>query len=208
LNDTGPSDLRLRSRFAWSVLAPAIKPFARMAWRLAVDGRWGFPSPPFVLAANHHSFLDPLLIGAAYGGRVRFIGLAELFGRQMILDWLMDSFEVITVRRGTVPLSAMRRCLTHLADGGVVALFPEGTRVTRFGEGKLYPGAAWLAVRAGVPLVAVAVVGTDLVLGVDNKLRRGRVRVVVGPALHPSGEGRAAVDELTRRWRDWIATVV
>ena len=89
-----------------------------------------------------------------------------------------------------------------------MALFPEGTRVGRFGDGPLKPGAAWLAVRAGVPLVAVAVTGTDRVLGLDNKFRRGRVKVIVGPTLHHQGSGREAVNDLMNRWRDWIASVV
>ena len=203
-----PEPTRLRSRFAWSAGLTAIGITARAAWRMRVDDGAGYPEPPFVLAANHHSFLDPLLIGAAYGSRVRFIALTDLFGHHRFVDWAMDSFEVITIRRGTVPLGPMRRSLQHLAEGGVVGLFPEGTRVDRFGDRALLPGAAWLATRAGVPLVAVAVTGTDQVLGVDNKLHRGRVGVIVGPTLHPRGTGRDAVDDLTRRWQEWVNTVV
>jgi len=61
-----------------------------------------------------------------------------------------------------------------------------------------------LAARTGVPLVAVAVNGTDQVLGIDNKFRKGRVEVIVGPAFHPTGTDRAAVDDLTRRWAEWV----
>ncbi len=67
------------------------------------------------------------------------------------------------------------------------------------------PGAAWLAVRAGVPIVAVAAIGTDQVLGIDNRLHRGRVRIKVGPTFYAEGIGRAAVDDLTKRWSAWIA---
>ena len=83
-------------------------------------------------------------------------------------------------------------------------MFPEGIRVERFGDAGFKPGAAWLAGRAGVPLVAVAVTGTDQVLGVDNKLRRGRVEVVIGPTFHPTGTDRTAVTDLTRRWAEWV----
>lgn len=175
---------------------------------MTIDRGSGFPPPPFVLAANHYSFLDPPLAGAVYGRRIRFVGLVDLFGRSRFLDWTLDVLEVIRVRRGTIPLSAMRQSLSHLASGGVLGVFPEGTRVRRFGDATPLPGAAWLAVRARVPLVAVAVTGTDRVLGVDNKLHRGRVTVIVGPALHPTGDDRAAVDDLTQRWEDWIASVV
>jgi len=84
----------------------------------------GFPPPPFVIASNHLSFLDPPLIGAVYGSRVRFLALAELFGNHRLLDLMMDAFEVIEIRRNTVPLGPLRQCLAHLREGGVVAAFP------------------------------------------------------------------------------------
>ncbi|MGH8873586.1 MAG: lysophospholipid acyltransferase family protein [Acidimicrobiia bacterium] len=195
----------VKSRIVWPVVLPAIRVGARIAWRLKIDPGPGFPPPPYVIAANHHSFLDPPLVGAVHGHRARFIALMDLYGNHKPLDWALDALEVITVRRGTVPLGAIRACLSHLSDGGVVVLFPEGIRVERFGDAGFKRGAAWLAVRAGVPLVAMAVIGTDRVLGIDNKLHRGRVRVIVGPTLHPEGTDRDAVDDLTRRWAEWMA---
>jgi 1-acyl-sn-glycerol-3-phosphate acyltransferase len=175
---------------------------------MTVDRGAGFPPPPFLIAANHHSFLDPPLIGSVYGKPIRFIGLADLFGSYPILDWALDGYEVIRVRRGTVPLGAMRSALSHLEAGGVVGLFPEGIRSSRFGDRAPLPGAAWLAARTGVPLVAVAVEGTEQVLGVDNQLHRGHVKVTVGPTLRAVGKGREAVDDLTRRWAAWVAVTV
>jgi 1-acyl-sn-glycerol-3-phosphate acyltransferase len=181
-----------------------IRGTARALWRLEIHRGEGFPEPPFVLAANHHSFLDPLLLGASYGKRIRFLALADLFGNHRLLDWALDGFEVITVRRGPVPLGAMRASLDHLARGGAVGVFPEGTRVERFGDLPPLPGAAWLAARARVPLLPVAVRGTEGVLGPDNKLHRGRVALVVGPQMHAEGATREAMDNLSRRWVDWV----
>ena len=101
-------------------------------------------------------------------------------------------------------LSEAIACGDHLAQGGVVAVFPEGTRAWRFGDKPVALGAAWLALRADVPLVPIAIGGTDKVLGVDNKLRRGRIKVFVGPALIPEGRGRQAAKDLTERWAEWI----
>jgi 1-acyl-sn-glycerol-3-phosphate acyltransferase len=177
---------------------------ARVAWQARIKPGWGFPPPPFVIAANHHSFLDPPLLGAAYGRRVLFVTLADLFGNYRLLDWALRLFEVIRVRRGKVPLEAMRKALAHLDEGGVVAVFPEGRRVVQFGDFPVQRGAAWLAVRAKVPLVAVAITGTDQVLGIDNKWRRGRVTLVIGPTLYPDGTDGDAVDDLMRQWTEWI----
>lgn len=202
---TRPDKPTLASRLWWLVSLPMIRLGARIFWGLRIDRGPGFPAPPFVLAANHYSFLDPPLVGAIYGRRARFIGLIDLFGNHKPLDWALEKWETITVRRGTVPLGAVRRCLTHLESGGVVGLFPEGIRVERFGDAGFKPGAAWLAARTGVPLVAVAVKGTDRVLGIDNKFRKGRVEVIVGPSFRSTSTDRAAVDDLTSRWAEWVS---
>jgi 1-acyl-sn-glycerol-3-phosphate acyltransferase len=206
---TKPARLtRLKHRVAWRVGPSSIRIAARLIWRFRVEEESPFPDPPFIIAANHLSFLDPPLVAAAWGRRLKFITLADLFGNYPLLDFTLDAFEAIRIRRATVPLAAIRESLAHLADGGVVCLFPEGTRAPRWGEVRPLPGAAWLAVKAQVPIVAVAAIGTDRVLGIDNKLHIGRVGIRIGPTLYPNGSGRAAVNDLTRRWSDWIASAV
>ena len=186
-------------------MAPRVIHFvSTIAWRLRIDYGVGFPEPPFVIAANHSSFLDPPMVAAAYRRRIRFLTLIDLFGNYRTLDLALKTFEVIEVKRGSIPLRALRRALDHLGEGGVVAIFPEGTRAWRFGDKPVALGAAWLALRAKVPLVPIAIAGTENVLGVDNKLRRGRIKVFVGSALYPEGSGREAAQDLTERWAAWI----
>jgi 1-acyl-sn-glycerol-3-phosphate acyltransferase len=175
-----------------------------IAWRLRIAYGVGFPEPPFVIAANHSSFLDPPVVAAAYRRRIRFLTLVDLFGNYRTLDLALKTFEVIEVKRGSIPLRALRQALDHLGQGGVVAIFPEGTRAWQFGDKPVALGAAWLALRAEVPLVPIAIAGTEKVLGVDNKLRRGRIKAFVGPALYPEGSGRQAAQDLTERWSEWI----
>ena len=186
-------------------LPPVVRTVARVAWRLQVRPGPGLPDPPFVVASNHHSFLDPLLVGSVLRERIRFLGLVDLFGNYRWLDLALEVFEVIPLRRGVVPLGPVRTALSHLERGGTVGLFPEGTRHWDFDPGRALPGAAWLAARAGVPLVPVAVSGTERVLGVDNRLRRGRVVVEVGPPLSALSSQREAVDDLNARWARWVS---
>ncbi len=108
-------------------------------------------------------------------------------------------FGVIPVPRGRVPLGAIRMALSHLARGGIVGVFPEGTRSASFGEIPPRRGAAWLATRLGVPLVPLYLEGTGQVMGLDNKLRPGRIQITVGPPL--VGEDSWM---LTQHWQDWI----
>lgn len=189
----------------WGWLPLLVRGVGRVAWRLEVDHGEGFLDPPFVVAANHHSFLDAFLIGALLRRKVRFLALDDLFGNYRLVDRALTAFDVVPLKRGVVPLGPMRTALAHLSDGGVVGLFPEGTRTWDFDPERVRPGAAWLAVREGVPLVPIAITGTDRILGVDNRLRAGRVRIAVGPPLLGDGTDRAAVEELSRRWSGWIA---
>lgn len=198
------ADTRSISRAAWLIAPPAIRLVGRVSWRLRVEAPHGFPSPPFVVAANHYSFLDPPILGAVVGRRVRFLALADLFGNYRLLDFALRAFEVIPVRRGERQVSVVRDALIHLESGGIVAVFPEGTRGHRFGEKPHALGAAWLASRTHVPLVPVAITGTDRVLGVDNRLHRGRIKVVVGSPMSPAGQDREAVRQLHGRWSAWV----
>lgn len=192
-------------RFAWTVVPPLVRGAGRLVWHLAIDLREGVPDPPFVVASNHFSFLDAVLIGGAFRRKIRFLALVDLFGNYRWLDFALTAVDVIPMKRGVVPLGPVRTALDHLAKGGAVGLFPEGTRHSAFEPTRASRGAAWLAGRAGVPLIPVAVVGTDTVLGVDNRLHTGRIRVTVGPSLHPAGTDRTAIADLTSCWSRWVS---
>lgn len=195
-----------RSDLAWAVVPPLSRGLGRVAWRLEITTPTkSLPRPPYVVAANHHSFLDAFMVAAALRDRIRFLGLRDLFGNYRSVDFALDSFGVIPLSRGVVPLGPVRAALEHLDAGGAVGLFPEGTRHWEFEPSRAKHGAGWLATRTGLPLVPVAVSGTEKVLGVDNRLHAGRIRVVVGDPLYAVGAGRSAVDDLTRRWALWVA---
>lgn len=172
----------------------------RVAWRLEIETDHGIPELPFVVAANHHSFLDAVLIGAVLGQKIRFLALQDLFGHYRWVDRTLKAVDVIPLQRGIVPVGPVRIALSHLRGGGAVGLFPEGTRHRDFDPSRARHGAAWLATRARVPLVPVALTGTERILGVDNRLRRGRVRLTVGSPLQSRGEDWSAIEDLTFRW--------
>lgn len=204
--DGAASQRSWRGDIAWSVVPPLSRALGRVAWRLKITTPVRpLPRPPYVVAANHHSFLDAFLVAAALRDRIRFLGLQDLFGNYCWVDFALDSFDVIPLSRGVVPLGPVRAALDHLDAGGTVGLFPEGTRHWEFEPSRAKHGAAWLATRAGLPLVPVAVSGTERVLGVDNKLHTGRIQVVVGDPLYAVGSGRTEVEDLTTRWSGWVA---
>jgi 1-acyl-sn-glycerol-3-phosphate acyltransferase len=172
-------------------------------WDFEVLGENPFGRGSLVIAANHFSHLDPVVASVAVGRPTRFLGVDELFGRSRFFDGLTYYLGVIPMPRGRVPLGAMRTALTHLQEGGAVALFPEGRRVSEWGESPPLQGAAWLAYQTNCPLLPLALWGTGQAMGLDDfKIRRHPVRVAIGPAMHPADfAGRA---EMTDAWYEWM----
>ncbi|MGW0562056.1 lysophospholipid acyltransferase family protein [Streptomyces sp. NPDC003016] len=172
------------------------KPRVLGAWRVPVSG-------PVILAVNHSHMIDgPMLMGTA-PRPVHFLIKKEAFVGP--LDPFLRGIGQLKVDRATADRTAISNALGVLADGGVLGIFPEGTR----GEGdfaSLRAGLAYFAVRGGAPVVPVAVLGsTDrrgrLIPGLPPL--RGRVDIVFGDPFE-AGDGsgrrtRKALDEATVR---------
>lgn len=165
---------------------------------------------PFVLTANHVSLLDPPALGVASPRPVHFMAKAELF-TMPVFGWLLGQLGAFPVHRGASDRKAIRHALGILADGGVVGVFPEGTR-NRTG-GLLTPqgGAALLALKAGVPVVPAAIIGTRAERGFLGIPKPRRVIVVFGEPLHlgcPEKIDRQAVGEGSRRIMQAVAELL
>ncbi|WP_374983710.1 lysophospholipid acyltransferase family protein [Streptomyces fradiae] len=173
-------------------------------WKPRVLGAWRVPaSGPVILAVNHAHNLDgPMLMGTA-PRPVHFLIKKEAFVGP--LGPFLEGIGQLRVDRASTDRTAITGALDVLAAGGVLGIFPEGTR----GEGdfaSLRAGLAYFAVRSGAPIVPVAVLGSGerrgrLVKGLPPL--RGRVDVVFGDAFE-AGDGsgrrtRKALDEATVR---------
>jgi 1-acyl-sn-glycerol-3-phosphate acyltransferase len=161
------------------------------------------PDGPAVVAANHLSHVDPVFVSVIVDRPVRYLALDELYGNSWFFDVLTLWFGAIPVPRKGVPLGAMRTALAELDAGGTVGVFPEGARVQQWGERPAKRGAAWLAHRTGVPLVPVAVAGTDGVMGMEDfRIRRSPVTVTVCDAILPADFADRAdpVGAMTDEW--------
>lgn len=174
--------------------------------RVRVHQRDRIPaSGPVVLVANHSSFVDgPLLMGLI-GRRVVFLVKQEMFRGPLgvVLPWIGQ----LAVRRGTPDRRPLMAALDVLHGGGMVAVFPEGTR----GSGEVaaaQQGAAWLARSAGAPMLPVVCRGTRRPEGSGRRFRP-RVDVLVGQALPvPQGRGRAELAAATEQVRDALSALV
>ncbi len=172
----------------------------RVQFRYRVEGRDREPRPPYVIIANHVSAADIPLVGLAVRPPVSFMAKDDLARVPIIGAWLrwMGTF---FVRRGEPDHAALRETFALLARGRVIGIFPEGGRSP---NGRLRPfkaGAAYIALRAGVPVLPVAVVGSHRVFPKGSRLPRfGKVVVRLGEPLHvPRCEGEIR-KSLLREW--------
>ncbi len=191
--------------FAWIVRVT--RPFFYGPLRLRAAGLGNVPrGGGFVVAANHVSNLDawPLAL-PLYPRQVHFMAKAELYGVP-VLRTILERGEAFPVRRGERDSESFKAAVRYAREGGVVAMFPEGTRRAKGLRKKHVPrphaGAARIALSAGVPLVPAAIVGTD------RLSRLGPVRVAYGAPIEVGRDGvprRRAAEEATERLMEEIA---
>lgn len=148
-------------------LHPPVRGFANLVLNTRVVGVENIPdSGPLILAGNHSGWLDGPLVVFESPRMVRCLVKSEIF--KGAFAKLLTGVGQIPVDRGRADRAALHSCLSVLAEGGVVGLFPEGTR----GSGELeavQPGIAYIAVHSGAPIVPVACLGTN------DALPKGRV---------------------------------
>ncbi|HET7719982.1 MAG TPA: lysophospholipid acyltransferase family protein [Acidimicrobiales bacterium] len=156
--------------FYWLLKWVLIGPLLRMVFRPHTEGAENVPEEgAAILASNHLSYADWLFMPLTLPRRVTFVAKAEYFTGKGLKGWLQRSFfsgsgQVPIDRSGaTAAAGAMLAAEKVLAQGGLFGIYPEGTRSH---DGRLYrgkTGVARLALETGVPVVPVAVVGTDVV---------------------------------------------
>ncbi len=122
------------------------------------------PTGPVILASNHASFLDPLLIGAGLRRDIHYLARETLF-RFPVLGALLRAVNSVPVDREGGGAAGLRAILDRLLAGGGIVLFPEGTR-TR--DGHLQParsGIGLTVIKSSAPVVPVRVFGTYTAFG-------------------------------------------
>ncbi len=159
---------------------------------------------PAVVAPNHESILDPIILGAAISRELCFIAKAELW-RSRLLAWMLDGLGAIPIERSHSDYLAAARVLHALAAGQAVVIFPQGA--VR-GDRAWKQGAAHAALMTGAPLVPVRLVGTARALS-RGRIGFPRLRVIVGKPIDVAcdPEDPDAAAKLTERLRAAVDTL-
>jgi 1-acyl-sn-glycerol-3-phosphate acyltransferase len=164
------------NRPLYAVVRGLLVPFLRVWFRMHVSGAEHVPAEgAAIVAPNHKSFWDSFFIGVCTKRHLRFMGKTELFE-----GWrgpLLLRLGAFPVRRGQSDEEALETARVILEQGGLLALFPEGTRVRDPDElGDPKRGAGRLALDAGASIVPAAITGSDhLFIGPIPKPKRVQV---------------------------------
>lgn len=183
----GAPRARYRCAMAYWVLKAVLSPLLYGFWRVRTVGRRHVPPRgPVILAPNHISFCDSLFLPLVMRRRVTYVAKAEYFDSWRTA-WFFRAAGQIPMRRdgGTASERALAAARDVLQTGGIVGIYPEGTRSP---DGRLHrghTGVARLALSCGVPVIPVGIVGTDEIQPRGAMWLRPfrRVEVRFGPPL-------------------------
>lgn len=172
-------------------------------WRFSIEGTppSDIGERPYVVVANHASLADPFLL-AHLPWDMRFVAKEELF-QLPLLGWLLKLGGDIPVRRGDRRSAddMLQACRATLARGLSVMLFPEGTRSPPGGLGHFKRGAFEIAIAERVPVLPIALHGTERCVGLGGLTRATASAQILAPidTRNSSRTDAPALAELTRQ---------
>ena len=193
------------------ILYHAIRWFAIFVFhitsRIRLRGRHNVPgSGAFIIASNHLSWTDIPLIPMHLQRKVVYMAKEEYFSSK--LAWLVRFLGAFPVKRGEGDRQALRAGEDQLKKGNILIIFPEGTRSRTRVMAKAHAGMGMIALRSGVPVVPVAIWGSE------NALKKFGAKVTISygepMVLMPKGKKitRGDIDEATDKVMRKIAEML
>lgn len=178
-------------------------PFFLVYFRLERIGREHVPSDgPIIFASNHRSFLDPFIIGSMTKRPLYYVAKMELF-RKPLQGWFLNSLGAIPVARNQSDEELLMTVRAVLGRGDSIVIFPEGTRVRPGSLGRPRRGVGRFALETGVPIVPIALIGTEDIRK-KWRVRPHKVSIRAGnPLVFPRTESPSqdlAVEVTNRIW--------
>lgn len=191
-----------RKAARWAIMH-FIRLIVRLLTRVRISGQENTPTNgPILIVSNHLGDAD-LVLGLAFSAHpVDVVSKADFYDFPL-LGWLMEMYGVIWVHRGRPDRRALHAVLDGLAEGRMIAIAPEGRESVTGALEEGTPGAAYLALKSGAPILPVTFTGTENrnVYPTLKRLRRAEISLTVGKPfyLDQSGNWRQAVDRGTQQ---------
>lgn len=155
---------------------------------------------PVIIACNHISLWDPIIVGCAVRRQVCFMAKEELFNVS-VLSFLLKKIGTFPVKRGKGDLSAIKNSLAVLKDGKVLGIFPEGTRSPSGDVQEAMSGIVFIMEKSKAPILPMKVYGTKGLL----QQKRGNIGLIIGVPIYID---RVKIPEEIENRREWLANKI
>lgn len=145
-------------------------PFLKFIYLIKIVGRENEPDAPYIVCANHSSFVDPVLVGLSLKNTQRFVARSTLI-RFRFFNWLFRKVRVITIKRGKSDIAAIRAIIKAIKKGDCISIFPQGTRIkgTLPKPEQAEAGLGLIASSTEVPILPVSIITKRLRPGIFRK---------------------------------------
>jgi len=162
----------------------SVKNFFKTYLRLKITGQENTPHHgPLIVASNHSSFVDPIIVSASVYRQIHWMSKIENFEFPIIKS-IFSMWSAFPVQRGKSDKKALQTAISYLKAGKCVGIFPEGTRTPTVKVGRLHKGAARLAVLTGASILPVMLVGTYKMLKKGEMFMKPvKVTVTIGKPI-------------------------
>lgn len=177
-------------------------------FRFRVTGRGNIPlESGAIIASNHQSYLDPVIIGTAARRRTEYLARETLF-RGGFFQRLITLLGALPISLEGTGKEGIRLAVAHLKKGRHILVFPEGTRTRDGSIGPMHAGVKLMAERAGVPVVPAAIKGAYEMLPPESKFRGiGPLSAGFAKRFEPEEMREMSSEEFCRKLRDRVVSV-
>ncbi|MGI6449311.1 MAG: lysophospholipid acyltransferase family protein [Desulfitobacteriia bacterium] len=166
-----------------------------------VQGLENIPAEgPLIVASNHVSMWDPVIVGCALPRQVFFIAKEELFDKPF-LGKILAGLGAFPVKRGQGDIGAIKKSLAVLKAGNILGIFPEGTRSQSGAIQEAMSGIVLIAEKSKAPIIPVKIYGSRGLL----RQKRGNIGIVIG---EPICAHKIAVPAEVENSRSWLANEI
>jgi len=171
--------------FLYQLVRPLMILWCKVCFNLRVKGRENIPKKGgFILASNHVSYLDPVMLGASCPRRLNFMARSELFKHRFFGPFI-TGLGAFPVKRDSADIGALKEALRRVKKGGCLVVFPEATRKTTTLDLDPKAGVGFIASKAHAPIIPVYIKGAEKVLPKGAKrIKMSPISVTYGKEIH------------------------
>lgn len=166
-----------------------------------IKGLENFPAKgPVIIACNHISLWDPIIVGCTLPRQVFFMAKGELFTKPM-LGKLLEGLGAFPVKRGQGDISAIRKSLVVLKEGKLLGIFPEGTRSQSGDIQEAMAGIVLIMEKSSAPILPIKIYGSRGLL----RQKRGNLGIIIGEPIYAH---KLTVPSEVENRRSWLANEI